>query len=73
MGKIKVGENSEAAMADPFIYDAKNIDQFSKIFEAKSHTRKYAGCNAFAFSEKSEQKMLRPDKIMTQATHLIES
>lgn len=32
MGKIKVGENSEAAMADPFIYDAKNIDQFSKIF-----------------------------------------
>ena len=32
MGKIKVGENSEAAMADPFVYDAKNIDQFSKIF-----------------------------------------
>ncbi len=32
MGKIKVGENGEAAMADPFVYDASNIDQFSKIF-----------------------------------------
>ncbi|MDR6635623.1 rhamnose transport system substrate-binding protein [Phyllobacterium sp. 1468] len=32
MGKIKVGDNGEAAMADPFVYDAKNIDQFSKIF-----------------------------------------
>ena len=32
MGKIKVGENSEAAMDDPFVYNAKNIDQFSKIF-----------------------------------------
>ena len=32
MGKIKVGDNGEAAMADPFIYDASNIDQFSKIF-----------------------------------------
>ena len=32
MGKIKVGENSEAAMADPFVYNASNIDQFSKVF-----------------------------------------
>src|ERR1700712_3675052 len=32
MGKIKVGENGEAAMADPFIYNASNIDQFSKVF-----------------------------------------
>ena len=32
MGKIKVGDNGEAAMADPFVYDASNIDQFSKIF-----------------------------------------
>jgi rhamnose transport system substrate-binding protein len=32
MGKIKIGDNGEAAMADPFIYDAKNIDEFSKIF-----------------------------------------
>jgi rhamnose transport system substrate-binding protein len=32
MGKIKVGDNSEAAMADPFVYNASNIDQFSKVF-----------------------------------------
>ena len=32
MGKIKVGENNEAAMADPFVYNSSNIDQFSKIF-----------------------------------------
>ncbi|MGG7517789.1 rhamnose ABC transporter substrate-binding protein [Allorhizobium undicola] len=32
MGSIKVGEGGEAAMAEPFVYDAKNIDQFSKIF-----------------------------------------
>ncbi|THF48037.1 rhamnose ABC transporter substrate-binding protein [Allorhizobium terrae] len=32
MGKIKIDDKGEAAMADPFIYDAKNIDQFSKIF-----------------------------------------
>jgi rhamnose transport system substrate-binding protein len=32
MGSIKVGDNGEAAMADPFIYNAKNIDEFSKIF-----------------------------------------
>ncbi|MFS2324835.1 rhamnose ABC transporter substrate-binding protein [Brucella sp. H1_1004] len=32
MGKIKIGENGEAAMSDPFIYDASNIDEFSKVF-----------------------------------------
>jgi rhamnose transport system substrate-binding protein len=32
MGKIKIGDNGEAAMADPFVYNEKNIDQFSKIF-----------------------------------------
>ncbi|OLP57954.1 rhamnose ABC transporter substrate-binding protein [Xaviernesmea oryzae] len=32
MGKIKVGENGEAAMGAPFIYNAGNIDQFSKVF-----------------------------------------
>lgn len=32
MGKIKVGENGEAAMAEPFVYNASNIDEFSKIF-----------------------------------------
>ncbi|ATN37507.1 rhamnose ABC transporter substrate-binding protein (plasmid) [Rhizobium sp. ACO-34A] len=32
MGKIKIGDTGEAAMADPFVYDASNIDQFSKIF-----------------------------------------
>lgn len=32
MGKIKIDDKGDAAMADPFVYDAKNIDQFSKIF-----------------------------------------
>ncbi len=32
MGKIKVGDNGEAAMADPFVYNASNIEEFSKIF-----------------------------------------
>lgn len=32
MGKIKIGENGEAAMSDPFVYDATNIDEFSKVF-----------------------------------------
>ncbi|MCM2476026.1 rhamnose ABC transporter substrate-binding protein [Rhizobium sp. CG5] len=32
MGKIKVGDNGEAAMALPFVYDKSNIDEFSKIF-----------------------------------------
>ena len=32
MGSAKLDENGEAAMADPFTYDASNIDQFSSIF-----------------------------------------
>jgi len=32
MGKIKIGDNGEAAMADPFVYDKSNIDEFSKVF-----------------------------------------
>ncbi|UDF32566.1 UNVERIFIED_ORG: rhamnose ABC transporter substrate-binding protein (plasmid) [Roseateles sp. XES5] len=32
MGKIKVGDNGEAAMADPFVYDASNVEEFAKIF-----------------------------------------
>lgn len=32
MGKIKIGDNGEAAMSDPFVYDSSNIDEFSKIF-----------------------------------------
>jgi rhamnose transport system substrate-binding protein len=32
MGKIKIGDNGEAAMSDPFVYNASNIDEFSKIF-----------------------------------------
>jgi rhamnose transport system substrate-binding protein len=32
MGKIKIGDNGEAAMADPFVYNESNIDEFSKIF-----------------------------------------
>jgi rhamnose transport system substrate-binding protein len=32
MGKVKLDANKEGAMADPFVYDAGNIDQFSKIF-----------------------------------------
>ncbi|MGU3400978.1 rhamnose ABC transporter substrate-binding protein [Brucellaceae bacterium D45D] len=32
MGKIKIGDNGEAAMSDPFVYDASNIDEFSKVF-----------------------------------------
>jgi rhamnose transport system substrate-binding protein len=32
MGAAKLDDNAEAAMADPFTYDASNIDQFSSIF-----------------------------------------
>lgn len=32
MGKIKLDANNEAAMADPFVYDAGNVDEFAKIF-----------------------------------------
>ena len=32
MGKITLDANNEAAMADPFVYDAGNVDEFAKIF-----------------------------------------
>lgn len=32
MGEITLDENNEAAMADPFVYDSSNIDEFSSIF-----------------------------------------
>jgi len=32
MGTATLDDNNEAAMADPFTYDASNIDQFSSIF-----------------------------------------
>lgn len=32
IGTVKLDDNNEGAMADPFIYDASNIDQFSSIF-----------------------------------------
>ena len=31
-GTVKLDENTEGAMADPFTYDASNIDAFSSIF-----------------------------------------
>lgn len=32
VGEVTIGENGEAAMAEPFTYDASNIDEFSSIF-----------------------------------------
>jgi rhamnose transport system substrate-binding protein len=32
LGKVKLDDNLEGAMADPFVYDASNIDQFKDIF-----------------------------------------
>jgi rhamnose transport system substrate-binding protein len=32
VGTVTLDENSEGAMADPFVYDASNIDQFKEIF-----------------------------------------
>jgi rhamnose transport system substrate-binding protein len=32
MGTVKLDDNNEGAMADPFVYDAKNVEQFAKIF-----------------------------------------
>ncbi len=32
MGNVKLDDKNEGAMADPFTYDASNIDQFSSIF-----------------------------------------
>ena len=32
MGDIKIGDDGQAAMADPFTFDKSNIEQFAKIF-----------------------------------------
>ncbi|MDX7953032.1 rhamnose ABC transporter substrate-binding protein [Lichenihabitans sp. Uapishka_5] len=32
MGKVKLDAGSEAAMADPFVYDKTNVDEFAKVF-----------------------------------------
>lgn len=32
MGAVKLDDNNEGAMADPFVYDASNVDEFAKIF-----------------------------------------
>jgi rhamnose transport system substrate-binding protein len=32
VGKVKLGDNLEGAMSDPFVYDASNVDEFAKIF-----------------------------------------
>lgn len=32
MGSVKLDDNNEAAMANPFTYDASNIDKFSSVF-----------------------------------------
>jgi rhamnose transport system substrate-binding protein len=32
MGKVKLDDNKEGAMADPFVYDATNVEEFAKIF-----------------------------------------
>jgi len=32
MGSVKLDDNSEGAMADPFVYDSSNIDAFKDIF-----------------------------------------
>lgn len=32
MGTLTLDDNNEGAMADPFVYDASNIDAFKSIF-----------------------------------------
>lgn len=32
MGEVTLDDNNEAAMADPFVYDAGNVDEFADIF-----------------------------------------
>ena len=32
MGTVKLDDNNEGAMADPFVYDASNVEEFAKIF-----------------------------------------
>ena len=32
MGELTLDENLDGAMADPFVYDASNVEEFAKIF-----------------------------------------
>ena len=32
MGKVKLDDGDEGAMADPFVYDSSNVDKFAKVF-----------------------------------------
>lgn len=32
MGEVRLDENRDGAMADPFVYDKSNVDEFAKIF-----------------------------------------
>ena len=32
LGKVKLDDNLDGAMAPPFVFDAKNIDQFAKVY-----------------------------------------
>jgi len=32
LGSVKLGDALDGAMADPFVYDASNIEQFKEIF-----------------------------------------
>jgi len=32
MGSVTLDKNTEAAMAEPFVFDKTNIDKFAKIF-----------------------------------------
>ncbi|MGB7431595.1 MAG: substrate-binding domain-containing protein, partial [Ahrensia sp.] len=32
MGSVELDDNSEGAMADPFVYDASNVNDFKDIF-----------------------------------------
>jgi rhamnose transport system substrate-binding protein len=32
MGTIAIGSDGSAAMAQPFVFDKSNVDQFAKLF-----------------------------------------
>ena len=32
MGEVTLDDNGEAAMADPFVFDKSNVEEFAKIF-----------------------------------------
>ncbi|RNF36352.1 rhamnose ABC transporter substrate-binding protein [Paracoccus methylarcula] len=32
MGEVTLDDNTEAAMADPFVYDASNVEEFAEVF-----------------------------------------